>query len=735
MRIVLLTLVLALRASGATPASRPAAERPADVPNVVGRLANDWRWDLAGDALWLPERSLEPGLVGRVCYVHATPWPGLYSFEVRDGADDRPARWSAMAHEWTPAGTRTEFSTPVMLLTEESVITRYDVAASRYVLQNNSGRELTVHITVRPLVGEGVPAEDLPDALTGPATCTLAQPGLPPLPLARAFCLRGTGLAASAEDGALHADVVLAGSSTATFTVGMALRGDAGECRRQIAPLLQVDSLLAANAERENAWYAEQTPRFECSDPLIEKTYLYRWYVVRRNSISPALAAPGHPDRHPCVYEGRSSDWLARMTGRALPLQLLETRWLRSPDLPLGLARDIIERRQGEAQGGWGFDDLNWVSMGLWRLHLVQPDGALLASAYPGAERQVRSMLSPHSDPDGDMRPDIAGSFVTGMEYSPSFFYFTTPRWDHTWSEEFGRRTSLERVDEQCYLHLDTVAAACMARALGRDKDADSLERTASAVREATLSALWDPADRFFYSIEPTTHQPARVREWVGYLPFMAAVAGPEHVAAFDRLEQPEEFATAWPVPTTSVSSPAFSPDGSWTAGPNASPERPYGARGWNGPNRPAATCMVADAVAVTCRLANHDERLAKLFAHLFERYTALHYQARGTDCPLIVDGYNPITGAPIGREADHFRSIYIDLVIRHVCGLQPRPDNTLLVDPIDIGLAEFSLHGAPYQGHSVDILWSQRGGLRVNVDGTERARQPGLSPAVSIEL
>ena len=50
MRIALLLALLTLD-FGAAQAQGRGAEGPEDAPDVVSLLANDWRWDLAGDAL------------------------------------------------------------------------------------------------------------------------------------------------------------------------------------------------------------------------------------------------------------------------------------------------------------------------------------------------------------------------------------------------------------------------------------------------------------------------------------------------------------------------------------------------------------------------------------------------------------------------------------------------------------------------------------------------------------
>ena len=77
----------------------------------------------------------------------------------------------------------------------------------------------------------------------------------------------------------------------------------------------------------------------------------------------------------------------------------------------------------------------------------------------------------------------------------------------------------------------------------------------------------------------------------------------------------------------------------------------------------------------------------------------------------------------------DYQHSWIVDLMMRHVVGIQPEPEpnGALVIDPLPFGLREFRVERVPVRGHSVDILWSITDGFVVRVNGRERLRLPEI--------
>jgi hypothetical protein len=72
---------------------------------------------------------------------------------------------------------------------------------------------------------------------------------------------------------------------------------------------------------------------------------------------------------------------------------------------------------------------------------------------------------------------------------------------------------------------------------------------------------------------------------------------------------------------------------------------------------------------------------------------------------PSSYEYYNPINGAaPVWRGTeDYMHSYVIDLIIRHVAGLNVR-ENHLLIDALPMGLEFFDLDDVQIRGRRVDV-------------------------------
>ena len=107
-----------------------------------------------------------------------------------------------------------------------------------------------------------------------------------------------------------------------------------------------------------------------------------------------------------------------------------------------------------------------------------------------------------------------------------------------------------------------------------------------------------------------------------------------------------------------------------------------------------------------------------------------------GTISVVVVDksrgGFKEIKSFGVAKteeEADRYynHSTWNDLIITGLCGLRPRQDNTIEVNPLlpQNKWDYFCLDNVLYHGHNLTILWDKDGsryhagkGLRVYVDG-----------------
>ncbi|MBR6499235.1 MAG: hypothetical protein IKT23_06055, partial [Clostridia bacterium] len=87
-----------------------------------------------------------------------------------------------------------------------------------------------------------------------------------------------------------------------------------------------------------------------------------------------------------------------------------------------------------------------------------------------------------------------------------------------------------------------------------------------------------------------------------------------------------------------------------------------------------------------------------------------------------LVEFYDAETGEPLSDEADYSHSYYIDLVVRHIAGIQPR-EGGFVFSPARIGVDSFALKGVKLRGHTLDVEFSARAGYVLKADGAEKAR------------
>ena len=117
-----------------------------------------------------------------------------------------------------------------------------------------------------------------------------------------------------------------------------------------------------------------------------------------------------------------------------------------------------------------------------------------------------------------------------------------------------------EGTDLNCMIVRECQAAACVARALGRQKDAADFDREAERRGLIIQQTLWDEEDGFFYDRDIRTGKLIKVKSSAAFLPLWAGVAT-EHQARVlveRHLRNPEEFWTPFPVPSYARSEASY---------------------------------------------------------------------------------------------------------------------------------------------------------------------------------
>ncbi|RYG41773.1 glycogen debranching protein, partial [bacterium] len=292
------------------------------------------------------------------------------------------------------------------------------------------------------------------------------------------------------------------------------------------------------------------------------------------------------------------------------------------------------------------------------------------------------------------------------------------------------------------YQYANARAISRLSASVGDKEAARDYAQRAAALKTRVQDALWNEklghfTDRYKVSNEHVRYWDfIRARELAGYVPWTHGLPDddPKFNAAWKHLLDPQEFA---------------GPHGLRTIGPgfehymrqyrylDKQPECQ-----WNGPSWPFQTTQVLLGMANLLNYSRQTEVNRGHYLSLLRQYSQQHY-LNGE--PNLQEDYHPDTGKPIvGLDRSHHynHSGYTDLVVTGLCGLRPRADDVLEVNPLlpDAGtIPYFCLQDVPYHGHRVTILWDADGtrydqgtGLSVFVDGK---RSAGPQPLGKIEV
>ncbi len=632
------------------------------------RKEGAWSFGPTGRRLWATWVDSSPGFSGSFDFIHRTGIPVLFSVGLE--VNGRPVALEPGEPVWYPSRSESVHLAEGLEVGETRFITDDDCAVSVLSLTNRSGRALHVLPHIRWPRGSSWSYERF--GLKVFVEGGVSGPG-------------GRGLGPGES-----------GRWTVACAFGLGPSEAAAALRRWLGDSAPRETHIRAYS----AWF-RQCPSFECSEPDMERLWAYRWYLLRRNIACNAAGLL----RHPVIYEGRGAKmtldpwdprgWeFSQLIPFSTPMHLLEGRW--HPDAAeacRGSVAALVENQRDDgifpcvqvhSTAGWY---ANFVSWAVWQLHRVRPDLDWLSVVAPGLQRELDGVLRTFAR-EGEVLPVLRDHGRTGKEYQPGFFHSAGyPR-----ERPDDHAAALKRVDFACYTHMNADALAAIWGALGRPEESDRCREIAWRVRRAILSEMWDAGDRFFFDVDAASGRRVPVRHVVGFDPFVAGIAGPGHLAAFDALADPGGFAAPYPVPSCERRNPAYSPVSGWMG---VQIKGPHGCL-WNGPTWPFANSMVLMSLAAASRAAGHS--LDDLYARLFRSSTAL---ALREGIPVLYEHYNPETGDPISQEEHYFHSTWLDPLISHVMGLSPgeKPD------PVRIGLEWARLSGVDCPGHEGEAV------------------------------
>ncbi|WP_261800125.1 MGH1-like glycoside hydrolase domain-containing protein [Paenibacillus sp. PAMC21692] len=643
-----------------------------------------------GARLWADYLDPKPGFSGAIDFIHKLNIPLLFTVESDQGTVFEPCKLN-----WHPSYLAFEYESASLSLREHKFVTWNDCAVAVQTWENRGPDAIVIRLKTDPHI--------LQNKDQGMMSGVYSAERYP-------FAIR-TVLKLS--DNRLYEGLELAPGQQARLVIaaamGIAEQDDAAALERRAAAFLEqpAEDILPAHQAEYQSWF-DQAPQFACNEPLITKTWHYRWFLMRHNLADPRVGQL----QYPLFYEGRSHKmsktpfaphgWeFSKLIPLTAPMHLLEARWY--PDRSYG---DGIWKNMMASQDDDGLyrcllvnetlhSYANFMGWGAYQYYLIHRDKEMVRQLLPSLKRQV----------DGESR--LMGNAEdrliieykhnrTGKEYQPSYWYFN----------DFPKNckdpelvTPLKRVDRSIYHYLNCIGVMNLCLALG-DPEAERFGEQADQIKSDVLSGMWDEESQFFYDLHYKDNRKAFVKNIVGFYPYWAGMTDDRHKNGLDYLFDERYFGTRNPFPSVAKDCPVFSAEGGWQGnffkGRNGCV--------WNGPTWPYTNSVILDALAEESKRREHV--YDKEFGHAFREYSMLHYAQRDLDKPYLVEHYDSMTGEPISDDVDYNHSYYIDLVIRHIAGLNVQEDGIVL-DPVHVGLTHFELNNVKINDDAIRVTYN----------------------------
>jgi hypothetical protein len=287
---------------------------------------------------------------------------------------------------------------------------------------------------------------------------------------------------------------------------------------------------------------------------------------------------------------------------------------------------------------------------------------------------------------------DVVNHYETGQEYM-SRYQAVDPAADVSgWQD--GLR--LKGIDITVYTYQLKQALATLAARLGFTEDAERWREGAKKIGSAIINEMWNESTGMFSDVDSRTGARTNVKAAVCFYPLLTDLLSDDMVSRMlNHLSNPSEFATPFPVPSSSKDDPHFDANAAWKGKRHNCP--------WNGRTWPMTNSHILEGLTRQWHRGRRD--VGQFAVKLLERYVRMMFFEGDLNRPNCFEHYNPITGHPSAYRGidDYQHSWVLDLLIRCVAGLQPHADH-ILIDPLPFDLTEVRLRGTIVRGRCVEI-------------------------------
>jgi glycogen debranching enzyme len=253
---------------------------------------------------------------------------------------------------------------------------------------------------------------------------------------------------------------------------------------------------------------------------------------------------------------------------------------------------------------------------------------------------------------------------------------------------------ALEVVDFNVFIYLLRQAILKMADILGKEPPARIKERIA-LTKQSANEVLLDKEDGFYYDVWADTDKHVKVKAFSGVLPLITDWPDEETRERLlnDYLLSEKEFNTECPVPSVSVSEPTFASHDFW--------------RGANWP-------QITWTFVYGLKRNSHAEAASIILDKYLAQSTKRHF------CNEYCDS---VTGQDVGLPFQGWGTLYIDHIIRHLCGLEPTT-NGFQFHPLSTRYKSLEVRNIRIGDMQVSVK-AEQGHWLVNIDGQVAIKAP----------
>ena len=470
------------------------------------------------------------------------------------------------------------------------------------------------------------------------------------------------------------------------------------------------------------SWLKTNIPFFECPNKVIEETYYFRWWVYRKHIKQTLDGFILTEFLHDVPWAGKYNSISA-----ACGHHFYEGRWLRNAQMYMNDYAVFWYKKGGNLRVY-----SEWLADAIWNYCLVRGEYGFAI----------------------DLLPDIITNYYGWQKnnFTGAGLYWSCDDRD---AMEISISGPGLRPTLNSYQYAAAMAISKIARLEGGNCTEEIFHNHAMQIKDLFLERLWDDSEEFFKVIPLESVQVQEiewrframdsahnVKEETGFIPWYFNLPDSGYEAAWKQLMDTEGFYAPFGPTTAEQRHPRFMF------------EYPHECL-WNGPSWPFATSQTLTALANLLNNYNQKAISKKEYMQLIANYARSHYRLGkdGKRKSWIDENLNPFTGEWASRKLleqlnwpekkggrergkDYNHSTYCDLVITGLCGLRPRQDKIIEINPlISEGVWDyFCLDNIKYHGRDITIMYDKYGnhyhrgaGMMVYENGVEIGRTAKL--------